>query len=249
MAPSSVQPLSAMAIPLRCTHCPVQVTSLCGAIGDEAACALASITHRLRVPAGRTLYGAARPSQSFAIIISGVVKLVITKPDGRQQIVGLQFPSDFVGRPLADHPNLSAEAATPLELCSFSGRAFEALMREHPDLERALLNRVIGDLDTAREWAFLLGRTTALERVAALLQIIAERMALPHAAGLSLPLSRQEMAECLGLRLETVCRQITRLKAHGIIATAGRRHFEVIDMPALRDCAASASGLALAASA
>lgn len=239
-----------MAIPTRCILCPVQVTSLCGAIGSEAACALAGITHRLRIPAGRAIYGAARQSQSFAIIISGVVKLVITKPDGRQQIVGLQFPSDFVGRPRADHPNLSAEAASTLELCSFSGRAFEALMREHPDLERALLDRILGDLDAAREWAFLLGRTTALERVAALLQIIAERMAGPLAldAGerpavcrLSLPLSRQEMAECLGLRLETVCRQITRLKARGIITTAGRRHFEVLDMPGLKQCAASLS--------
>lgn len=236
-----------MAIPTRCTLCPAQAASLCGAIGEAAACALAGITHRLRVPAGRAIYGAARPSNSYAIIISGVVKLVITKPDGRQQIVGLQFPSDFVGRPPStDHPNLSAEAASTLELCSFSGRAFETLMREHPDLERALLNRILGDLDAAREWAFLLGRTTALERVASLLKIIAERMATPSrdgcapAYGLSLPLSRQEMAECLGLRLETVCRQITRLKARGIIATAGRRHFEVLNMHGLRQCATSA---------
>ncbi|WP_171946412.1 Crp/Fnr family transcriptional regulator [Hyphomicrobium sp. CS1GBMeth3] len=224
---------------------------MCGAIGDEAACALAGISHRLRIPAGRSLYGAARQSQSLALIISGVVKLVITKPDGRQQIVGLQFPSDFVGRPFSENPNMSAEAATNLELCSFSGRAFDTLMREHPSVERALLKRIAGDLDTAREWAFLLGRTTALERVAALLRMITERLAPPSSSGQSptprtgmlLPLSRQEMAECLGLRLETVCRQITRLKARGIIATSGRRHFEVLDMPRLRACTDAANSL------
>lgn len=243
-------PVATMALPARCSVCPVQATSLCGAIGDKAARALSAITHRLRIPAGRTIYGASRQSRSLGIIVSGVVKLVITKPDGRQQIVGLQFPSDFVGRPLSDHPNLSAEAATPLELCSFSDRAFEALMREHPDLERALLARITSDLDTAREWTFLLGRTTAQEKVATLLQVIAERLAHPipckkpdaasHTVGLSLPLSRMEMAECLGLRLETVSRQLTRLKAYGIIATSGRRHFEILDMEALKQCASNA---------
>lgn len=238
-----------MAIPQRCTLCPVQASSLCGAVGEEAARALSGITHRVRIPAGRTIYGGARQPRSFGIILSGVVKLVIAKPDGRHQIVGLQFPSDFVGRPMSDPPNLSAEAATPLELCSFSERAFEALHAEHPVLERALLARIAGDLDTAREWTFLLGRTTAQEKVATLLQIIAERMiegsgcvhaARPCAFSLSLPISRMEMAECLGLRLETVSRQLTRLKAHGIIATSGRRQFEILDMEMLKRCASNA---------
>lgn len=242
----------AMAIPQRCSLCPVQASSLCGAIGEEAARALSGITHRVRVPPGRTIYGGAHQPRSFAILLSGVVKLVIAKPDGRHQIVGLQFPSDFVGRPLSDPPNLSAEAATPLELCSFSERAFEALLAEHPDLERALLARIAGDLDTAREWTFLLGRTTAQEKVATLLQIIAERMTQgsgcvhaerPRTIGLSLPISRMEMAECLGLRLETVSRQLTRLKSHGIIATSGRRRFEILDMDMLKRCASNAYAL------
>jgi CRP/FNR family transcriptional regulator len=235
-----------MTLPPRCLACPVQASSLCGAIGEEAAKALAAISHRMRIPAGRAIYGATQPARSFAIIVSGVVKLVTAKPDGRQQIVGLQFPSDFVGRPLMEPTSLSAEAATTLELCCFSGRAFEALMRDHPDIERALLKRILGDLDRARDWAFLLGRTTAQEKVATLLHVIAERLTRPPShemkdeprrIGLSLPLSRMEIAECLGLRLETVCRQMTRLRSQGIIATSGRRRFEVLDMDALKQCA------------
>lgn len=246
-----------MAISQRCVLCPVQATSLCGAIGEEAARALSNITHRIRMPAGRTIYGASRSSRSFAIIVSGVVKLVVAKPDGRQQIVGLQFPSDFVGRPLTNHQSLSAEAATTLELCSFSGNAFEQLMRDYPDIERALLARVLADLDASREWAFLLGRTTAQEKVATLLYHIAERMmpipsnslatscnGLHAPVSLTLPLSRMEMAECLGLRLETVCRQISQLKAQGIIATSGRRHFEILDMAAIRQISENVRSLA-----
>jgi CRP/FNR family transcriptional regulator len=231
----------------------VRTASLCGALDDDAATALSRVMHRMRVPAGRAIYGATEHSDIFAILISGVVKLVITKQDGRQQIVGLQFPSDFVGRPFLQTSNLSAEAATTLELCCCSGRAFENVMRDHPVLERALLKRIASDLDVARNWAFLLGRTTAQEKVASLLYLIAERMARsvvrgdtkrPCTLGLSLPLSRMEMAECLGLRLETVCRQITQLKSRGVISTMGRRAFDVLDMEKLRDCAANATAMA-----
>lgn len=241
-----------MSLPPRCLACPVRSASLCGTLGDDAANALSRVMHRIRVPAGRMIYGAGERSDSFAILISGVVKLVITKPDGRQQIVGLQFPSDFVGRPYTETSNLSAEAATTLELCCCSGKAFENVMREHPVLERMLLKRIVADLDVARNWAFLLGRTTAQEKVASLLYLIAERMARsvvrgdktrPCALALSLPLSRMEMAECLGLRLETVCRQITQLKSRGVIATMGRRAFDVLDMEKLRDCAANATAM------
>jgi CRP/FNR family transcriptional regulator len=241
-----------MTIPTRCSACPVRAASLCRTLDDETANALSRVMHRMRIPAGRVIYRADERSDTFSILISGVVKLVITKPDGRQQIVGLQFPSDFVGRPFLETSCLSAEAATTLELCCCSGRAFEAVMREHPVLERVLLKRVVSDLDVARNWTFLLGRTTAQEKVAGLLYLIAERMARgvvcgdkqrPCTLGLSLPLSRMEMAECLGLRLETVCRQITQLKARGIIATMGRRAFDVLDMDKLRDCAANATAM------
>lgn len=233
-----------MTVPARCLACPVQATSLCSEMGEEALTALSGITHRMRVSPGRTVYGAAEPVRSFAIILSGVVKLVTTKPDGRQQIVGLQFPSDFVGRPLMGYSTVSAEAATKLELCCFSGRVFEALMFAHPDIERALLKRVLADLDVARDWAFLLGRTRAQKKVATLLQLIVDRAEGGRTCGsadaskgnrLALPLSRMEMAECLGLRLETVCRQLTQLKGEGIIATVGRRRVvEILDPDALK---------------
>ncbi|HML42228.1 MAG: Crp/Fnr family transcriptional regulator [Hyphomicrobium zavarzinii] len=241
-----------MTIPARCSTCPVRSAALCGKISDDAANALSRVMHRVRIPAGRVIYGAVEQPNSFAILVSGVVKLVITKPDGRQQIVGLQFPSDFVGRPFADGSTLSAEAATTLELCCCSGRAFENVLRDYPELERALLKRLVSDLDGARNWAFLLGRTTAQEKVASLLYVIADRMARsvvrgcqerPCALGLSLPLSRMEMAECLGLRLETVCRQITQLKSRGVISTMGRRAFDVLDMHELKQCAANATAV------
>lgn len=237
-----------------CESCVVRGKSLCSAIGHTAACDFQRIVHRVRVQEGRIISGGQAAAKTFSIIISGVVKLVTNRPDGQRQIVGLQFPGDFVGRPFGGSPNWSAESATDLELCSFSGHAFEELLGRHPDLERAVLKRVLDDLDASRDWLFLLGRKTAEEKVATFLAMIAERTApaadpLPEGKGQSAPvirspLSRSEIAECLSLRLETVSRQFALLKARGIIETTGRRTFIVRDMVALRRFSDSADAAA-----
>ncbi len=123
--------------------------------------------------------------------------------------------------------NFFAEAATDLELCSFSGRLFEELLTQHPALERALLKRIVADLDAARDWMFMLGRKSAEEKVASFLALISDRIAVSDGPlkapngkpSLRLPLSRTEIAECLSLRLETVARQFAILKSLGIVET------------------------------
>lgn len=231
-----------MSVRTRCSSCSVREISLCGSVSNQAAKDLARVAHQRRVPAGQVIYGGHQKAASFSIIITGVVKLINAKPDGRHQIVGLQFPSDFLGRPYAGPTSLLAEAATDLNVCCFSGSAFENLMRDHPDIERVLLRRTLESLDAAREWMFMLGRKTAQERVASLLLSIAEHMLSPapvrskarQSFEFDLPLSRTEMADCLGLRLETVSRQIANLKQRGIIATGRTRALELRDIVALR---------------
>lgn len=243
---SSCQPQSpvptAMNIRSRCHQCAVRTRSLCSTVGETAARDLERIVHRIRIREGRVIYGGDQRSNTMSIIISGVIKIINTRPDGRHQIVGLQFPSEFVGRPFAENSAISAEAATDLELCAFSGRAFEGVLAKHPVLERALLRRTLQDLDSARDWMFLLGLKTAEEKVAGFLSMIVERLSEPDVslgardAGqpLRLPLSRTEIAECLSLRLETVSRQFAQLKARRIIETSGRRMFIIRDIETLR---------------
>ncbi len=229
-----------MTLRFRCLDCAVRSTSPCSAVTNETANELSRIAHRRRIPAGQVLYGGLNRSNTCSIIVDGVVKLVNVQPDGGNQIVGLQFPSEFVGRPFGDATPMLAEAATDLEVCAFSGSAFEALMQTHPDLERCILKRTLGDLDAARQWMFMIARKTAEERVASLLLLIARKLKgsgeeeeLSGEVEFSLPLSRTEIAECLGLRLETVSRQVATLKAEGIIATGRRRGLKVCDLARL----------------
>ncbi len=225
----------------RCQLCSVRDCAPCSELTAGTADELARIVHRRRIPMGQILYGGVNQAKTFSIIVEGVVKLVNVQPDGSNQIVGLQFPSEFVGRPFAEGAPMVAEAATDLEVCAFSGSAFETLMQTHPDLERTIFKRTLDDLDTARQWMSMIARKTAEERVASLLMLIARKFGgKAEMAGLTsgalefnLPLSRTEIAECLGLRLETVSRQFAALKAEGIITTGRRRGLKVADMTAL----------------
>jgi CRP/FNR family transcriptional regulator len=104
-----------------------------------------------------------------------------------------------------------------------------------------LLEMTLDELDAAREWMLLLGRKTAREKIASLLAIIARRDASlkPKTAKggivFDLPLTREEMADYLGLTLETVSRQVSALKRDGVIELEGKRHIIVPDFDRLME--------------
>ncbi len=215
--------------------------ALCNAVSEAAGIELRRIAHHKRVPIGQVIHSEHQGLSWLAIIVSGVIKLVKAQKDGRQQIVGLQFPGDFVGRPHSARHTLIAEATTTLELCCFSKNAFEDLMQKHPSVERELFRRTLDDLDASREWMFLLGRKTAREKVASLLASITGHFMRSRSGTdwektplqFDLPLSRNEIADALGLTIETVSREIRFLKSTGLIATTGRRNLAVFRLEAL----------------
>jgi CRP/FNR family transcriptional regulator len=150
-------------------------------------------------------------------------------------MVGLLLPSDFVGRPGREGSAYDVVATTDLVMCCFRKKPFEAMMENTPHIAHRLLEMTLDELDAAREWMLVLGRKTAREKIASLLTIIARRDAslnLQTPKGVmvfDLPLTREAMADYLGLTLETVSRQISALKRDGVIALQGKRHVTVPD--------------------
>jgi CRP/FNR family transcriptional regulator len=185
----------------------------------------------------------------FANIVSGVVKLTKTLEDGRQHIIGLLFASDFLGRAFRKDNPYFAEAATEVELCVFPASGFEKLLSEHPGLEHRLFQYTLTELDACQEWMLLLARKKAEERVASFLLMIAKRV--PNIGGIhsprseeirfQLPLSRSEISDCLGLTIETVSRQMTRLKTKGVIELINYREIVIPSVRALQAAAYEAS--------
>src|SRR5262249_10677479 len=222
-----------------CLDCAVRGRTLCRALALERLLQLNPNSSRRRYPPGRLIAAADPVEDWFAIVPSGVVKLTQSLSDGRQQIVGLLFPSDFLGQPFKRASPCAAETATAVELCCFERKAFMRLLQEEADFTRLLLERTLEEVDIGRDWMLLLGRKSAEERVATLLLLMLRRMpGHDHGSELSqrqfeLPLSRGEMADYLGLRIETVSRQLKRLKSAGVIETRGRT-LVVQDLAALR---------------
>ncbi|MER2537191.1 MAG: Crp/Fnr family transcriptional regulator [Rhizobiaceae bacterium] len=222
-------------IPVLCASCEARHRGICGALDPEQLVRLAKTTARRKSRPGEELVGDAESVDRFSNVLSGVVKLTKTLPDGRQQIVGLQFAPDFLGRPFRSESTIAAESATEVELCSFPRGTLERMMGEQPDLEHRLLEQTLKELDQARDWMVTLGRKTAAEKIASFLLMIARNIdpsADParRAAAFDLPLSRAEIADFLGLTIETVSRQLTRLRNEGVVRIESNRHVAVDDL-------------------
>jgi CRP/FNR family transcriptional regulator len=223
-----------------CTECAVRESSLCGGLSDEELGALNTLGRRRRVARGETLIWAGDASIICANLLSGVLKLGTSTADGREQIVGLLFPADLIGRPFAQEVDFTVTALTDAELCVFPRKPFEQVLEDHVQMEHMLLQRTLRALDAARARMLTLGRRTAGEKVAAFLLDMATRIAGPcHGARadlpmtFDLPLSRGQVADLLGLTIETVSRQLTKLKIAGIIALPATRAVTILDRRAL----------------
>jgi CRP/FNR family transcriptional regulator, anaerobic regulatory protein len=226
----------------KCKTCAIRNVALCRALPPEALAEFNRIAHRRKVPVGGRLFDHDQQPPLVANIVSGVVRLSRSLADGRTQIVGLQFAPEFVGRPFAIRGPILVEAATNVELCCFTRSHFDSLLRRHGRLQELLMEHIARSLEQAREWMLLLGRKTAEERVASLVLLCAQRMRESsigteedfEGAYIELPLSRTEMADYLGLTLETVGRMMQRLARSGIIAIRPRRGLIIINPAELR---------------
>lgn len=208
-----------------CTGCPARAQAICGVLGCGELAAFGAMGRHRRLGRGQTLIWEGDPPAFVANVISGVLKLTNVGVGGDEQIVGLAWPSDFVGSPFAARPGCSVTALTDSEVCLFPRPAFQEFLDAHPGMERALLARAFADLDKARQFQTMLGRRTAGQRVAALLLAMAGpgEEAEDAEARIALPMSRQEMADLLGITIETVSRQLGRLTDAGLIALPNRR--------------------------
>ncbi len=193
--------------------------------------------------AGDAILWRGEPLVFVASVVSGVASLSKTLEDGRTQMVGLLLPSDFIGRPGRTQIDFDVTATTDVTLCCFARRPFEQLVEDTPHVAQRLMELALDELDAARDWMLLLGRKTAREKIATFLDMLARRSQLNTAKGdssaigaaLHLPMTRDQIANYLGLTLETVSRQFSALKADGIIDVSDRRSVTVKDLARLQD--------------
>lgn len=196
-----------------CLACKVRLVSVCASLSADELDVLDAMAQETTFPARATLFGQGQPAHSVYNITSGVVRLYKVLPDGRRQIVGFALPGDFLGLAMRDAFGFSADAIDAVTACGFSRSAYSALIDAKPHLLRRLHQFATHELTLAQEQMMLLGRRTAEEKVICFLLTMQERWAKIGRPSVTvpLPMSRQDIADFLGLTIETVSRTFTKL--------------------------------------
>ena len=222
-----------------CRSCQARTRSLCGGVPDDWLGEIADIAETIQVRPHQRIIVEGDEARYAYNIVSGAAKLVKELPDGRQQIVGFLLTGDFFGLPVGGAYPCSVEATAETRLCRFRLDQFEVILGRIPALASALRGRLAGDLAAAQEQMLSLGQKSALERLAGfLLQISAQadQFGLPTDP-MRLPMTRADIADYLGLTLETVSRSLGKLKERELIAVLGRHDIAVKSVEGLTELA------------
>lgn len=246
MTPVRARPL--VVEPIRptdpCTNCEARSFSVCNAIEAKDLERLAALAVPLAIDAGRTFIEEGDTAEHFFNVTAGTAKLFKLLPDGRRQITGFACVGTFLGLAVSSTYAFGAEAVEPMRVCRFSRAKLKALLDDFPAMEKRLLEVASNELVAAQEQMLLLGRKTARERLASFLVVRAVNMAsgvLPcssrPADKVTLPMTRSDIADYLGLTIETVSRTLTRFKSERLIDIPSASEIAIRDFAALEGLA------------
>ncbi len=226
-----------------CASCEARAFSVCNAIGDADIQRLAAIAVVIEVSAGRSFINEGDPADSFFNVTAGTAKLFKLLPDGRRQITGFVGPGHFLGLAVSDTYAFSAEAMERVRFCRFSRSKLRILLDDFPLMEKRLLEVAANELVAAQEQMLLLGRKTARERLASFLLLQSRQgMACGHSRQrFNLPMTRSDIADYLGLTIETVSRTLTRLRGERLIDVVSQNELMICNRTALESLAGGLS--------
>lgn len=225
-----------------CQFCAVHDLAMCAPLHDEELDEFESLRHRESFSAGATIFQEGKPREKIYTIVSGAVRLVKTLGDGRRCITGFAFSGDFLGFIETGTHILTAEALTPVVVCSFDRLTIETYFHNHPAVRDRILEMVKNALQRSYENQLILSRLSPVEKVARFLYGLIARMEYNRlkSSPLTLAMNRTDIADHLGLTIETVSRCFSKLKVQGVIKLVSVNQVEIVNKTALKQIAAIA---------
>lgn len=214
-----------------CSGCLVRHLAVCAALPVSKAHAMESLADDVRLKAAEALVREGEPRRGMFTVTKGALRRIRLLPDGRRLVAGFLMPGDFIGFSGTSHYKHTIEAITDSTLCEFSMADMRSLCHDHPELERELLERACVELDATRGNLMALARLNPMERLAGFLVDMAQRRRRQGQddSEVILPMTRTDIADYLGLTVETVSRSFTRLRQEGSIATENPHHVRLLD--------------------
>ncbi|HVY98724.1 MAG TPA: helix-turn-helix domain-containing protein [Dongiaceae bacterium] len=198
--------------------------------GDLAA--LQAIGATVRVAKNASLFQEGEPSQHVYKVISGAIRTCRMLMDGRRQIADFFLPGDFFGLDWQATHGFTAEALADTVVISYPRRQLEALAERTPAIQRLLMSMLCKGLAATQEHVVMLGRQTAHERLAWFLLRVKERSG--GGSEIDVPMSRMDIADYLGLTIETVSRGVSEFKRRHYISAVSAHQFRLTGLAALQ---------------
>ena len=189
---------------------------------------------RLTFRQGEEIYAQDEDADLIYRVVRGSIRTTHLQADGRRQVGDFYYEGDIIGVEVEEAHRFSAEALTGCEVLAL--RRSGSAAYETGRVERMIWAATASELKRAQSHMLLLGRATACEKVARFLMDIADRF---KGEFVILPMSRQDMADYLGLTIETISRMLGRLQADGVIEFSGSRKYRVRRPACLSDLAAA----------
>ncbi|GLQ05979.1 cyclic nucleotide-binding domain-containing protein [Sneathiella chinensis] len=218
-----------------CSSCDAHEKAICSELeGDELLEFGKFVTHK-KFSAGQSLFAEFDDAKYFYTVVSGDVRLSRFMDDGRRQILGFKSTGDFIGLSASGHYTCDAEAISDTLICQFSVANLEATLEESHAIKSRLLQMMETEVIALQNHMLLLGRKTPLEKIS---NFLIGRIAKAEGEGevdytkpvdLSLPMSRTDIADYLGLTIETVSRTFTKLRKQDVIALETAQNVRVLD--------------------
>jgi CRP/FNR family transcriptional regulator len=222
-----------------CFHCPARMSDLCAGVPDDDLKLLAAISTHLHLRPGETLILDGDTSDYVYNVVSGTLMMTRLGTDGRRQIMAFLLTGSFIGFSSDQLYRFNVEAISDTEVCRFERSKLEPLFETYPEMERRFRQMAAKVIEDSLDLIFTLGRRNATERMAAFLLHLRDQQCIDMVEEPSstqawqIPMTRTDIADYLGLTIETVSRVLSRLKAKGILRLPTLHSFEIVNEPAL----------------
>ncbi len=216
-----------------CDQCIAKYVSMCSVLEENELNDIAGISKNIRIIAKQQICVEGETAEYLFNIKSGCVRISKMLADGRRQIIGFLFPGEFFGLACSNGYSYTAETITDTELCRMPRADIIKKFSDIPKLGQKVLNITHAELQRTQDQMLLLGRKSAKEKLATFLLNLIDKSMRDHNKKVYLPMCRSDIADYLGLTIETVSRQFTILSKENLISLSDSQFVEILNLDKL----------------
>ena len=221
-----------------CNNCQARFRGICSSLSNEQLNEISQSVQHAHYPKGKEVISFNEEANKIYNIVNGSIRQYKILSDGRRQIVGFLFPGDFLGIPYEEKFSYYADTIEDTCLCVFSRQDFESYLVKFPVFEKEVLKKTSLKLSDAFEQNMLLGKKNAREKLATFLILLlkVQNNSKNETNLFKIPMTREDIADYLGLRTETTCRMFTEFCTKDLIGFTdkNKNYFQIRNLSQLK---------------